>query len=208
MTCYSTGLVQDLGRKGVKCTLTNHLYDDKEGTAGLERLRKPDLTAFPWAVVEVKPDDVSDSTEVFCFNQAANASAAAVRMYKRLIGLCPGLQALHIPPVVAYTCVGAAVKVWLTCCDNEGQKTVGSTLWCSRQLADVQVAHGLHLVSELEVDLGGSVRPIDRGEYALLGAYYPEEPTQHRIMGSQGFNVPRSAELGTRRRPSQPRIAG
>lgn len=83
--------------------------------------------AYPWAVVEVKPEDVSDSTEQFCFEQAANASAAAIRMYKRLVDRCQGLGAAQIPPVIAYTCVGHKVKVWLTFFDEKEAVIVSPT---------------------------------------------------------------------------------
>lgn len=106
----------------MKCTLTNHLLEAEEGTAAMKALLKRHLMGFPWAVVEVKPDDVPNATEQFCFRQAANASAAAVRMYKRLVDYCKGLTSEHIPPVVAYTCVGPKVKVWLTYFDDQSEK--------------------------------------------------------------------------------------
>lgn len=123
MTLYSAGFMQDLSRTGLKCTLCNDLLNAKPNTAAFRGLQQHHLMAFPWAVVEVKTKDVPKATEDFCFNQAANATAAAIRIQKRLIDHAGG-SSFHIPPIVAFTCIGPKVKVWLTYFDQEKDVTV------------------------------------------------------------------------------------
>lgn len=116
--------MQRLSAQGLKCTLTNHLLHAKPGSS--VQLLKHQLMAFPWAIVEVKPEDVPDARETFCFNQAANATAAAIRMYKRLTDACPGSEGRDIPAVIAFTCVGPRVKVWLAYFDDRTFATVSA----------------------------------------------------------------------------------
>jgi hypothetical protein len=48
-----------------------------------------------------------------CYCQAANAAAAALDIQAQLFGKLNDTSSLQPPPVVAFTCVGPVVKVWL-----------------------------------------------------------------------------------------------
>jgi hypothetical protein len=66
-------------------------------------------------VVEFKREskfNVSLSERCYC--QAANASAAALDIRTELFTKAFGGADLTVPPVIAFTCVGHVVKVWLT----------------------------------------------------------------------------------------------
>ena len=98
-------------------------------TTGLQRwtsnkssdLGAADLICFPWAIVEVKTSKrttksgakLDSSREMFCYCQAANASAAALTMREKLASQYsdPSHEALVI---FAFTCVGPTVKLWIT----------------------------------------------------------------------------------------------
>lgn len=130
---FSASFIRELSQspRALKCTLTNNLLNAKDGTAAFGKLQKKDLMAFPWAIVEVKPEDAMEASEQFCFNQAANASSAAVRMRRNMIEACPGSNPNDISPVVAFTCIGPRVRVWLTYFDVEASVMV-SALECMK----------------------------------------------------------------------------
>ncbi|KAJ5062596.1 hypothetical protein J3E74DRAFT_288303 [Bipolaris maydis] len=71
-----------------------------------DKMRGLDLMCFPWAVVEVKSAGVDAGIERTCYCQAANASAAALRLRERLLLASkkkqPNREALVI---FAFTCV-------------------------------------------------------------------------------------------------------
>lgn len=78
---------------------------------------RQNLTCFPWAVVEAKTDRATWTEEEKCMLQAANASSVALDMLSRLhervanaTGAIPG----ELPPIIAFTCMGKQVQVWLT----------------------------------------------------------------------------------------------
>ncbi|MCJ1383186.1 hypothetical protein MMC17_006299 [Xylographa soralifera] len=76
-------------------------------------LKRSDLISFPWAVVEFKHSTVQKSPVQICYCQAANGASAALKFYESLSKIATGKINDHIPPVVAFTCVGPNVKVWL-----------------------------------------------------------------------------------------------
>lgn len=77
-------------------------------------LNKSDLMCFPWAVVENKQPRVEKSEVEKCYCQAANGSAIALRMLGRLFRKATGCVPADLPPIIAITCVGPELRVWLT----------------------------------------------------------------------------------------------
>ncbi|KAF1940462.1 hypothetical protein EJ02DRAFT_513093 [Clathrospora elynae] len=76
-------------------------------------LRGSDRSCFPWAVVEMKRDAATpDQSTKKCYCQAANAAAAALELQAQLFDKL-GETSPELPPVVAFTCIGPNVKVWL-----------------------------------------------------------------------------------------------
>lgn len=74
-----------------------------------------DLVCYPFAVVELKHAYIGASQEEFCFCQAANAASTALSMLERLYMLGDQHSTnAHVPAVVALTCIGPQVRVWLT----------------------------------------------------------------------------------------------
>jgi hypothetical protein len=72
-------------------------------------------------VVELKHAKVPPRDTEFCYRQAANATAAALDIQEALFKethkhLCDGTP-LGFPPIVAFTCVGANIRVWLAYVD-------------------------------------------------------------------------------------------
>ncbi|CAO2655729.1 Nn.00g045320.m01.CDS01 [Neocucurbitaria sp. VM-36] len=114
-------------------------------TTGLQRwtskkssdLGAADLICFPWAIVEVKTSKrgtksrakFDSSTEMFCYCQAANASAAALTMREKLASQYsdPSQEALVI---FAITCVGPTVKLWITYRSSEKAITM-QCIWAT-----------------------------------------------------------------------------
>jgi hypothetical protein len=109
--------------KGLHCSPTTGLEKDviKKKTLKLkagELVRKHYLLCFPWAVVEMKKHEVNESKATaetaFCYCQAANAASTALAMLENLAQFEVHRQnSEHVPPVVAFTSVGANAKVWL-----------------------------------------------------------------------------------------------
>jgi hypothetical protein len=102
-------------------------------------LEAKDLMCFPWAVVEIKRGtafheqqgiaiDEQQATEAeatearaqkkrkqFCYCQAANASAAGLTLREDLAASANDSSELDGARVMfSFTCVGSAVKLWLT----------------------------------------------------------------------------------------------
>ncbi|KAH7384636.1 hypothetical protein BKA66DRAFT_569879 [Pyrenochaeta sp. MPI-SDFR-AT-0127] len=90
---------------------------------GRSKLDAAHMICFPWAIVEVKRNKkmtqcgtrFKNSGAVFCYCQAANASAAALTLREQLASQSndssPINEALAI---FALTCVGPSVKLWIT----------------------------------------------------------------------------------------------
>jgi len=53
-----------------------------------------------------------------CYCQAANAAAAALELQAQLFDKLGGDASSESPPVIAFTCIGPIVKVWLAYQDN------------------------------------------------------------------------------------------
>ena len=68
------------------------------------------LVCFPWAVVELNPVYAQD---VFCYDQAANAASAALTIFDDLCKKATGVDSPGKSPVVAFTCIGPSIRLWL-----------------------------------------------------------------------------------------------
>jgi hypothetical protein len=109
--------LQSLGKlveRGVACAPTTALRKRVNLPNGTT-WSSSDRSCFPWAVVEMKknvsaPHDVAVER---CYCQAANAAAAALDIQAQLFDKLNDNSSLRSPPVVAFTCIGPVVKVWL-----------------------------------------------------------------------------------------------
>jgi hypothetical protein len=100
----------------------------------ITKLRTSHLNCFPWAVVEVKPDEVVKSVESFCYCQAANASAEAHAMREKLMEYIGEDTEEHDALVIfSFTCIGPDIKFWLTY-----REPVSAN---PRKMSLVQIAH-------------------------------------------------------------------
>lgn len=73
-----------------------------------------DLVCFPFAVVELKHSYIGSSQETFCSCQAANAASFALGMLEKLYSLAEQHSTnAHVPPVVAFTCIGPQIRLWM-----------------------------------------------------------------------------------------------
>lgn len=114
--CFSLRVLGELKRNEVFSAPTTGLrrwMESPEKTS----LHTSDLSCFPWAVVEMKrhteqPENPEISTER-CYCQAANAAAAALTLQAQLLERNFGHSFSNLPPVIAFTCIGPIVKVWL-----------------------------------------------------------------------------------------------
>jgi hypothetical protein len=87
-------------------------------------LRGPNRSCFPWAVVEMKRHAAShDKSVKRCYCQAANAAAAALELQQQLFNKLSETSP-ELPPVVAFTCVGPIVELWLTYQDQRTKHKV------------------------------------------------------------------------------------
>jgi hypothetical protein len=80
----------------------------------LEDLQNSDTMCFPWAVVEVKKCPRRQDVRHRCYRQAANASATALDITTRLFEEPGGHVSDDLPPIIAFTCVGPELRLWLT----------------------------------------------------------------------------------------------
>ncbi|KAF2011528.1 hypothetical protein BU24DRAFT_495696, partial [Aaosphaeria arxii CBS 175.79] len=106
--------LRKLVEQGVACAPTTALRKSLD-TPARTGWKSSDRSCFPWAIVEIKKDVSAPNDDAIarCYSQAANAAAAALdiqaQLFDKLYNNCP----LQPPPVVAFTCVGPVVKVWL-----------------------------------------------------------------------------------------------
>ena len=105
----------------LKVSLTTKIYQEDSA-----ELRNPDLMCFPWAVVEVKRRSKDEGVKDFCYQQAANASATALDIMTDLFKTSHGLVPDDLPPIIAFTCIGPELRLWLT-------------FWCNREGRSVKV---------------------------------------------------------------------
>jgi hypothetical protein len=111
---FSLQSLEKLVGRGVTCAPTSALRK-AINLPDRAKWSSSDRSCFPWAVVEMKKDvSASDDGAVErCYCQAANAAAAALDLQGQLFDKTDDNYSLRPPPVVAFTCVGPVVKVWL-----------------------------------------------------------------------------------------------
>ena len=87
-----------------------------------------DCICYPWLIVEYKKGQ--ESTTPVCQAQAANAAVAALMMYRTLARYATPKV---VPPVVAMTAVGEAVRIWIAYCDDgdDGSERYVSETLCN-----------------------------------------------------------------------------
>ena len=80
----------------------------------IQKLTYNDLICFPFAVVELKHGMVGGSHQEFCYCQAANGASAALSMLENLFQYTERKENYqHVPPVVAFTCIGPSIRLWI-----------------------------------------------------------------------------------------------
>jgi hypothetical protein len=112
--CFSLSAIQMLAAQGTISTVTTGLRSSIRSTQ--ERiLSTADRACFPWAVVEVKKQvHAGDNAAVKrCYCQAANAAAAAIALRAQLFDEAAHNAYSTVPPLIAFTCCGPEVRVWL-----------------------------------------------------------------------------------------------
>jgi hypothetical protein len=111
----------------LKPSLTTKIYQDDRA-----ELHTSDLICFPWAVVEVKRRSKDEGVKNFCYQQAANASVTALDIMTRLFEVSGGQAPDDLPPIIAFTCIGPEIRLWLM-------------FWCNRDGRRVKVrVHGIN----------------------------------------------------------------
>jgi hypothetical protein len=116
---------------------------DKPRTrAASQEMSNDHLVCFPFAVVELKHQFVGGSREQQCFCQAANAVSVALNMLENLYSIADQQQnSHHVPPVVAFTCIGPKIRLWIA-------YTTGAH---SSRTAHVSSCHSKSNISELSL---------------------------------------------------------
>jgi hypothetical protein len=98
---------------GISCTPTTALRR-WVSSPGKSKMENYDRSCFPWAVVEMKKGPTKDRASIErCYCQAANGAAAALEMQEKLFDRLGHEAFSKPPPIVAFTCIGPIVKVWL-----------------------------------------------------------------------------------------------
>jgi hypothetical protein len=110
---FSLDVLGKLRSNGVHSATTTGLRRWAETKNGV-KLKAPDLLCYPWAIVEMKHSQVSSAEVEKCYCQAANASAAALSLQEQLLALAFGTIPRTLSPIIAFTCIGPRIKVWLT----------------------------------------------------------------------------------------------
>jgi len=105
----------------LKLSLTTRIHHGDSA-----EFRTSDLMCFPWAVVEVKRRSTDEGLKDFCYQQAANASATALDIMTGLFKTSDGRFTNDLPPIIAFTCNGPELRLWLT-------------FWCNREGRSVKV---------------------------------------------------------------------
>ena len=174
-TAFTVQTLSTLTQRGTICA----------PTAGLRNLLKPtnrpmlgttDLACFPWAVVEVKKHVRTSNVSPIerCYCQAANASAAALDLRAQLFNKLSSDAVSSLPPVIAFTCVGHIVKVWLTYLDTrDTDRTAHVQVSSLRPLKCLYiltlVADGMHMEDLHAADMGRSNAKKNCDEHAHVG---------------------------------------
>ncbi|OAX80536.1 hypothetical protein ACJ72_05125 [Emergomyces africanus] len=125
---FSLEVLGDLRSAGLipsPCAALHKWLKDKTTT-----LSRDQLICFPWAVVELHPHQVSlDSGEQYSYSQAANGALAVLRLNEEISKWATGSYD-SAPPVVAFTCVGADIKVWLAYSEIKDNMRLGHKMVC------------------------------------------------------------------------------
>lgn len=77
-----------------------------------------DLMCFPWVVVEVKKPDVDLPDVQQCYCQAANGCTIALNILRSPFLKAYGNIPDDLPPIIAFTCVGPDLRLWLAHIDS------------------------------------------------------------------------------------------
>ena len=102
----------------LKLSLTTKIHQEDSA-----ELRTSDLMGFPWAVVEVKRRSTDEGVKDFCYQQAANASATALDIMTSLFEKSDGRALDELPPIIAFTCNGPELRLWLMFwCNLDGRR--------------------------------------------------------------------------------------
>ncbi|XP_014553910.1 hypothetical protein COCVIDRAFT_106362 [Bipolaris victoriae FI3] len=111
---FSLQSLMKLVEQSIACAPTTKLKKEAILSSG-KRWKNSSRLCFPWAIVEVEKDvpDTDDVAEERCFRRAANAASAALDLQAQLFNKASDSCSLQSPPVIAFTCVGPVVKVWL-----------------------------------------------------------------------------------------------
>jgi hypothetical protein len=119
---FSLEVLARLRSKGVISAPRSGLHNWAKNKRG--DTKRSDLICFPWAVVELKIAKVPPKEIQFCYCQAANGASTALKIYENLSRDATGKIDCRIPPVVAFTCIGPEVKVWLAySCRKQNQSS-------------------------------------------------------------------------------------
>lgn len=119
---------------GLRFSLNTALYNLSRGQVKVGDMSNYDLMCFPWAVVEIKKPQVGNAAVQLCYCQAANGCAIALRILRSLFTTAHGVVPHDLPPIIAFTCVGADLRLWLGYMDSKlekGQRVSHSACWAS-----------------------------------------------------------------------------
>jgi len=90
----------------------------EQGMVAPKSIAEHQRICFPWAIVEVKPDDAKRRLTDKCYRQAANAASVSLCLFEKLAKYADvQYEAQHIPPIVAFTFVGPEVRLWIAFSD-------------------------------------------------------------------------------------------
>ncbi|KAI9695123.1 MAG: hypothetical protein M1820_008891 [Bogoriella megaspora] len=171
--CLPAGFAEDDYVQSFSLDVLRRLRSNEVFTApasGLRRLNKNGSTAkieihdklcFPWAIVEFKDDQASPAEIKECYCQAANGSAAALSLRERLFHQAQSQVPKTVPPVIAFTCIGPRIKLWLTYRSEEhGRKiTKMSCIWST----SIELTWGVwavrHIVQTMHIWASRCLRP-------------------------------------------------
>ncbi|KAL9115200.1 MAG: hypothetical protein Q9227_000994 [Pyrenula ochraceoflavens] len=124
-------------------------------------LKAHDLLCYPWAVAEMKHSSVSQSEVEHCYCQAANASAAALTLQEQLLEQAFGDSPEEVLPIIAFTCIGPRVKVWLTyrAEGESGSSTIMRCIWSTSIELTWGVVALRHIVQNMHTWSSRILRP-------------------------------------------------
>ena len=84
------------------------------GAEGEQPFSKDHLLCFPWAVIELKHENVSPTEVTKCYCQGANTASRALRIFENLSRYSETeVNGQQVPPVVVLTFIGPRFKLWI-----------------------------------------------------------------------------------------------